>query len=194
MFFKELCMFYTVYLSMFICCAYLFCLRQLCYNIMCCFLCQQLFSTFFDFVFALSTKALKTHQCFVDLLLPCSATLVNIHPSSTKVNIIFKNIFKKAFWPIRTISISVFVHFAHLFSISETKRAATWWQPYLFTYLLNNSIPTFTLWIVSSLPMISIISVAPAGVICFPETAVLIGQSAYPFLQPLSATYFMSIS
>ena len=97
MFFKELCMFYTVQLSMFICCAYLFCLRQLCYNIMCCFLCQQLFSTFFDFVFALSTKALKTHQYFVDLLLPCSATLVNIHPSSTKVNNIFQTFFKKAF-------------------------------------------------------------------------------------------------
>ena len=89
--------------------------RQLCYNIMCCFLCQQLFSTFFDFVFALSTKALKTHQHFVDLLLPCSTTLVNIHPRSTKVNNIFQNIFKKALWPIRTISRSFFVHFVHFY-------------------------------------------------------------------------------
>ena len=34
----------------------------------------------------------------------------------------------------------------------------------------------------SSLPMTSIISVAPAGVICLPETAVRIGHITYPFL------------
>ena len=41
-------------------------------------------------------RLLKLISVFVDLLLPCSATLVNIHPSSTKVNNIFKNIAKKA--------------------------------------------------------------------------------------------------
>ena len=54
--------------------------QQLLYIITSYFLCQQLFSTFFDFIFALSTKALKTHLCFVESLLPCSATLDNIHP------------------------------------------------------------------------------------------------------------------
>ena len=80
---------------MFIYCAYLFRSRQLLYIIMCYFLCQQLFSTFFDFIFALSKKALKTRLYFVDLLLPCSATLVNIHPCSTKVNNIFQTFFQK---------------------------------------------------------------------------------------------------
>ena len=99
-------------------------------------------------------------------------------PVQQKSTIFFKLFFKKALWLIRTIFFFFFVRFVHPLFILETKRAATWWQPYLFVYLLNNSIPAFTLAIVSSLPIISIISVAPAGVICFPETAVLIGQSA----------------
>ena len=61
-------------------------------------------------------RLLKLISVFVDLLLPCSATLVNIHLTSTKVNIIFKNIFKKAFWPMRTIYHSFFMHFVHFYS------------------------------------------------------------------------------
>ena len=68
--------------------------QQLCYTIMCCKLCQQLFSTFFDFVLALSTKALKTHLCFVELLLPCSATLDNIHPDIAKSQQYFSKFFQ----------------------------------------------------------------------------------------------------
>ena len=41
----------------------------------------------------------------------------------------------------------------------------------------------------SSFPMISMISVAPAGVICFPDTAVRIGHITKPVFTPLSATY-----
>ena len=52
----------------------------------------------------------------------------------------------------------------------------------LHIYLLNFSIAAFTRLIVSSLPMISMISVAPAGVICLPETAVRRGHITYPFL------------
>ena len=132
MFFKELFAWYILFSYQ---CSFVLLItrsRQLCYNIMCCFLCQQLFSTFFDFVFALSTKALKTHQCFVDLLLPCSTTLVNIHLGLTKVNNIFKNISKKAFWLIRTIHTSVFVHFVYFFYSSLRKRAVTMWQLFLF--------------------------------------------------------------
>ena len=80
---------------MFICCTYSFCLRQLCYIIMCSKLCQQLFSTFFDFVSALSKKALKTHLCFIVLLLPCSATLDNIHPGTHKSQHYFLKYFQK---------------------------------------------------------------------------------------------------
>ena len=69
-------------------------LRQLYYIIMCCFSCQQLFSTFFDFLFALSKKALKIHPVFVDLLLPCSATLDTIHPAPDKSQHYFSNFFQ----------------------------------------------------------------------------------------------------
>ena len=79
---------------MFIYCAYLFRSRQLLYIIMCYFLCQQLFSTFFDFIFALSKKALKTRLYFVDLLLPCSATLDTIHLSIDKSQQYFSNFFQ----------------------------------------------------------------------------------------------------
>ena len=54
--------------------------QQLLYIITCCFICQQLFSTFFRLIFALSTKALKIRRFFSCSLLPCSATLDNIHP------------------------------------------------------------------------------------------------------------------
>ena len=49
---------------------------------------------------------------------------------------------------------------------------------YLFTTASSNSIPFLIRFKDSSLPITSIISVAPAGVICFPDTAVLTGQSA----------------
>ena len=63
MFFKELlhvCILFSYQCSLVLLITHS---RQLLYNIMCCFLCQQLFSTFFQLVFALSKKALKT-RCF----------------------------------------------------------------------------------------------------------------------------------
>ena len=42
----------------------------------------------------------------------------------------------------------------------------------------------------SSLPRTSMISVAPAGVICLPETAVRMGHITKPVLTPVSSTYF----
>lgn len=96
--------------------------------------------------------------------------------SPTKVNNIFYYFFKMAFQPKRTTFSFVFAQ--HAQSNSKKIMLRNFPEHFLKYYLLNNSIPTFTLRIVSSLPMISMISVAPAGVICFPETAVLIGQSA----------------
>lgn len=58
----------------------------------------------------------------------------------------------------------------------------------------NFSIPILILLILSSLPSISAISKAPPGVICFPDTAVLRGQRAVPFLIPLLATYSIQMS
>ena len=49
-------------------------------------------------------------------------------------------------------------------------------------YLLNNSIAFLILSTDSALPRTSMISVAPPGVFCFPETAVLTGHITYPFL------------
>ena len=47
----------------------------------------------------------------------------------------------------------------------------------LYWAFFNSSIPFLIRAIDSSFPMISIISVAPAGVICLPETAVRIGHN-----------------
>ena len=94
--------------------------------------------------------------------------------SPTKVNNIFYYFFKMAFQPKRTTFSFVFAQ--HAQSNSKKIMLRNFPEHFLKYYLLNNSIPTFTLRIVSSLPMISMISVAPAGVICFPETAVRIGH------------------
>ena len=72
------------------------------------------FFNFFDFVFALSTKALKTHHFLVDLLLPRSATLDTIHPPSTKVNNIFKTFFEPAKQTKSTTSFVEIVDFAQM--------------------------------------------------------------------------------
>ena len=193
MFFKELlhvCILFSYQCSLVLLITHS---RQLLYNIMCCFLCQQLFSTFFQLVFALSKKALKT--CCFSVVCCCRVQqLWLIYTCLQQKSTIFYKIFLKG-----QVDQSAQFFFHFLCTMHNMKQAQKiprnkFQGIYVFSYLLNNSIPTFTLWIVSSLPIISIISVAPAGVICFPETAVLIGQSAYPFLQPLSATYFISIS
>ena len=111
MFFKELlhvCILFSYQCSLVLLITHS---RQLLYNIMCCFLCQQLFSTFFNSFSLFQRRPLKL-AVFSCLLLPCSATLVNIHLPSTKVNNILQNIFKRASRPIRTIFLSFFVHYA----------------------------------------------------------------------------------
>ncbi len=61
----------------------------------------------------------------------------------------------------------------------------------LFKYYFpaSISIPTRILRRDSSLPSTSMISVAPPGVLCLPETAVRTGHITYPFLQPFWVTY-----
>ena len=55
------------------------------------------------------------------------------------------------------------------------------------------SIAVVTLLIVSSLPRIYAISVAPPGVDILPESAVLNGHRTTPFLTPSCATWFISV-
>ena len=133
--------------------------QQLVHIIMCCELCQQLFSTFLILFSLFQRRLLK----LIIFLLICCCRVQQP-------------------WILYTRPRQKSTTFSKLFLNRRNKQ-----NPQLLLlklwilhkcYLLNNSIAVFTLWIVSSLPIISIISVAPAGVICFPETAVLIGQSA----------------
>ena len=162
---------------------------------MCCFLCQQLFFNFFSILFSLFQRRLLK---LIGVLLICCCRVQQpwlIYTPARQKSTIFLKIFPKRHFDQYTQFSFAFLCILHTPICFRNKKELPHCDSSLIiSYLLNNSIPTFTLRIVSSLPMISIISVAPAGVICFPDTAVLIGQSAYPFLQPLSATYFMSIS
>ena len=79
---------------MFICCAYLFCLRQLCYNIMCCFLCQQLFSTFLILFSLFQRRLLK----LISVLLICCCRVQQpwlIYTSVRQKSTLFLKIFSK---------------------------------------------------------------------------------------------------
>ena len=58
--------------------------QRLFYIITCCFICQQLFSTFFDLFSLFQRRPLKHPAFSVVLLLPCSATSDNIHPLGDK--------------------------------------------------------------------------------------------------------------
>ena len=81
--------------------------QQLCYNIMCCKSCQQLFSTFFK-SFSLFQRRHLNLIFSVDLLLPCSATLDNIHPGVDKSQHHFLLFFQNSTLTVFTIYIRCF--------------------------------------------------------------------------------------
>ena len=63
-----------------------------------------------------------------------------------------------------------------------------------FYFRTSFSIPFRILARDSSFPNTSIISVAPAGVICLPDTAVRIGHITKPVFTPFSSTYLERVS
>ena len=149
---------------------------------MCHFVCQQLFSKNFFVLFPLFQRRLLKLNC-VFCFRCCRVQQPRIiYPVCRKKSTLFFNFFPKRHFNQNAQFISLFLCILHnsLLCNSIIKEDAVLSQHPLviLSYLLNNSIPALTLAIVSSFPIISIISVAPAGVICFPETAVLIGQSA----------------
>ena len=83
------------------------CPRQLLYIIICCFLCQQLFPTFFDSFSLFQRRPLKLIFS-VDLLLPCSATLDTIHPGVDKSQHHFSKYFQNG-------TLTDFTIFTHCF-------------------------------------------------------------------------------
>ena len=140
-------------------------------------------TSFFDLFSLFQRRLLK--QTFILLMFCCRVQQPwIIYTRIWQKSTLFLYFFQK--WHVTLFAYKksmVFVHLAqrHAFFITSANKQPPQdisWGGYHNSYLLNNSIPAFTLAIVSSLPMISMISVAPAGVICFPETAVLIGQSA----------------
>ena len=144
MFFKELfaCLLFSYQCSLAV---LLSCARQqLAYIIMCCFLCQQLFSTFFQLVFALSKKALKT-RCFSVV---CCCRVQQpwlIYTCLQQKSTIFYKIFSKG-----QVDQSAQFFFHFLCTMHNMKQAQKiprnkFQGIYVFSYLLNNSIPTFTL-------------------------------------------------
>ena len=60
--------------------------------------------------------------------------------------------------------------------------------PLFLSYASRSAIPFLIRSRDSSFPSTSMISVAPAGVICFPETAVRMGHITKPVFTPFSAT------
>ena len=129
---------------MFICCTYLFCLRQLCYNIMCCFLCQQLFSTFLILFSLFQRRLLK----LISVLLICCCRVQQpwlIYTCLQQKSTIFYKIFLKG-----QVDQSAQFFFHFLCTMHNMKQAQKiprnkFQGIYVFSYLLNNSIPTFTL-------------------------------------------------
>ena len=78
------------------------------------------FFNFFRFIFALSKKALKTKPYFVDLLLPCSATLDTIHPTPDKCQQHFSKYFRTG---ISTKMHNYFSRFCALLPFHNKKHA-----------------------------------------------------------------------
>ena len=78
------------------------------------------FFNFFCFIFALSKKALKTNLYFVDLLLPCSATLDTIHPTIDKSQQQkYKNIKKRQSHKKTLPFYHLYSNFYHIFTIQS---------------------------------------------------------------------------
>ena len=88
--------------------------QQLCYTIICRKSCQQLFSTFFDSFSLFQRRPLKL-VVFCWLLLPCSATLDNIHPGTNKSQQYFLIFFQNGTLTDFTFFICCFCAFCTIF-------------------------------------------------------------------------------
>ena len=99
---------------MFICCAYQFCSQQLCYNIMCCFSCQQLFQLFLILFSLFQRRLLK----LISILLICCCRVQQpqiIYLSCQKKSTLFFYFFPKRHFNQNAQVLSLFLYILHIF-------------------------------------------------------------------------------